>query len=88
MKWSENYHQQKNEFPMFPGEETKLTDPAAFEVKTLNNTTLPAEDKAALVEFHISPDTDADCQLPNHRGTVCPDLQAAETNPGTGRQRH
>ncbi len=33
------------------GEETRLTDPVSFEVKTLNNTTLPAEDKAALVEF-------------------------------------
>jgi hypothetical protein len=33
------------------GKETRLTDPAAFEVKMLNNTTLPAEDKAALAEF-------------------------------------
>ncbi len=33
------------------GEITQLTDPMAFKAKLLGNTSLPAEDKAALVEF-------------------------------------
>ena len=33
------------------GEETKLTEPVSFTAKVLGNTSLPAEDKAALVAF-------------------------------------
>ncbi|MBK9098695.1 MAG: glycosyl hydrolase [bacterium] len=39
-------------FMSIDGELTKVAGPQSFEAKVLNNTTLPAEDRAAMVEFH------------------------------------
>lgn len=39
-------------FMSIDGELTKVAGPQTFEAKVLNNTTLPAEDRAAMVAFH------------------------------------
>jgi hypothetical protein len=39
-------------FMSIDGDLTKLAGPQTFEAKVLNNTTLPAEDRAAMIAFH------------------------------------